>query len=396
MERRKFIKNTVLASSLTLVPSFLKAFETIDIKSIGYKRLVIVQLTGGNDGLNTIIPYRNDIYYRSRPKIAIKKNETLRLNDELGFHKSLRPLKHLYDSGDLCIINNVGYPNPKRSHFKSSDIWHTGTTNKKEQTGWLGRYLDNYGQNAHTAMQIDESLSLALKGKFKNGIATKNATELYRSLQESDFNTILAYQNSQQHLNEHNLGYLYRTMIDGKSSARYLYETTKGTSISKDYPKNALGNQLSTVAQFINSRVATKVFYTSLSGFDTHSNQNAKQDRLLANYADSISAFVKDLKKQNNFKDTLILTFSEFGRRVSQNYSKGTDHGAANNVFIIGDQLKKQGLYNNLTTLQDLDNNGDIKYEIDFRTIYATILDKWLNVNDQKVLDKSFSKLDFI
>ncbi len=396
MERRKFIKNSVLASGLTLVPSFLKAFETLDVKNIGYKRIVIIQLTGGNDGLNTIIPYRNDIYYKSRPKIAIKKNDTLKLNDDLGFNKNLRPLKQLYDSGDLCIINNVGYPNPKRSHFKSSDIWHTGSTNPKKQTGWLGRYIDNHGKNAHTAIQIDESLSLALKGKFKNGIATKNATELYKSLQESDFNTILAYQNSQQHLNEHNLGYLYRTMIDAKSSAKYLYDTTKGNTLSKNYPKNTLGNQLSTVAQFINSRVAAKVFYTSLPGFDTHSNQNNKQDRLLTDYADSVSAFVKDLKKQNNFKNTLILTFSEFGRRVSQNYSAGTDHGAANNVFIIGDQLKKQGLYNNLTTLEDLDDNGDIKYEIDFRSIYATILDKWLNVNDTSILDKSYSKLNFI
>ena len=396
MERRKFIKNSVLASSLTLVPSFLKAFETIDIKSLGYKRLVIIQLTGGNDGLNTIIPVNNDIYYRARPKIAIKKNKTIKLNDDLGFHKSLQPLKRLYDSGELCIINNVGYPNPKRSHFKSSDIWHTASMNKHEQTGWLGRYLDNYGKNSHTAIQIDESLSLALKGRFKNGIATKNATELYRSLQESDFNTILAYQNSQKHLNEHNLGYLYRTMIDGKSSAKYLYDITKGKTLSKNYPSNSLGNQLRTVAQFINSRVAAKVFYTSLSGFDTHSSQEVKQERLLGNYANSVAEFVKDLKKQNNFKDTLILTFSEFGRRVNQNYSNGTDHGAANNVFIIGDQLKRQGLYNDLATLQDLDDNGDIKYEIDFRTIYATILNKWLNVNDEKVLNKSFKQLDFI
>jgi len=396
MDRRKFIKNSVLASGLTFVPSFLRAFETLDVEAIGYKRLVIVQLTGGNDGLNTIVPVRNDIYYRSRPKIAINKNQTLRLNDDLGFHKSLKPLKGLYDKGELCIINNVGYPNPKRSHFKSLDIWHTASRKKYQQTGWLGRYLDQYGQNAHDAIQIDENLALALKGKHKNGIATKNATELYKSLQESDFNTILSYQYSQKHLNEHNLGYLYRTMIDAKSSAKYLYETTKAIKLAKNYPKNSLGGQLRTVAQFINSRVATKVFYTSLNGFDTHSTQVGRQERLLGQYADNMEVFVQDLKSHNTFKDTLILTFSEFGRRVNQNYSNGTDHGAANNLFIIGDQLKKPGLYNKADSLQSLDENGDIKYEIDFRTVYATILDKWLNVNDEKVLDKSYSKLNFI
>lgn len=185
-------------------------------------------------------------------------------------------------------------------------------------------------------------------------------------------------------------------MIDVKSSAKYLYEKTSNTALATNYPKSSLGNQLRTVAQFINSRVATKVFYTSVIGFDTHSNQVAKQERLLANYADSMEVFVQDLKKNNTFKDTLILTFSEFGRRVDQNYSNGTDHGAANNLYVIGDQLKKPGLYNDLDTLQNLDDNGDIKYEIDFRTIYATILDKWLNVSDKKVLNKSFSKLDFI
>ncbi|WP_281846298.1 DUF1501 domain-containing protein [Olleya namhaensis] len=396
MDRRKFIKNSVLASGLTFMPSFLKAFETIDVESIGYKRLVIVQLTGGNDGLNTIVPVRNDIYYKSRPKIAIPKNQTIKLNDDLGFHKSLKPLKRLYDKGELCIINNVGYPNPIRSHFRSSDIWHTASRDKYQQVGWIGRYLDHYGTNAHEAIDINKNLTLAFKGQYKNGIATKSAMELYRSLQESDFNTILTYQNSQKHLNEHNLGYLYRTMIDVKSSAKYLYEKTSNTALAINYPKSSLGNQLRTVAQFINSRVATKVFYTSVIGFDTHSNQVAKQERLLANYADSMEVFVQDLKKNNTFKDTLILSFSEFGRRVDQNYSNGTDHGAANNLYVIGDQLKKPGLYNDLDTLQNLDDNGDIKYEIDFRTIYATILDKWLNVSDKKVLNKSFSKLDFI
>jgi uncharacterized protein (DUF1501 family) len=185
-------------------------------------------------------------------------------------------------------------------------------------------------------------------------------------------------------------------MIDAKSSANYLYEKTQHYNSLQTYPKNPLSNQLRSVAQFINSGLDTKIYYTSLVGFDTHANQINKQNQLLEIYGDSLLAFVNDLKRQNTFKNTLILTFSEFGRRVKQNAANGTDHGAANNVFLIGENLKKQGLYNNLASLSDLDGNGDLKYEIDFRTIYATILNKWLKVDDERILNKSFSQLDFI
>ncbi len=396
MKRRHFIKNSSLASSLLFVPNFLKAFETIDMKSLGYNRLVVIQLSGGNDGLNTVVPYRNDLYYKARPSIALNKNKVIKLNDDLGFHSNLTPLKRLYDQGYLSIINNVGYPNPNRSHFRSTDIWQSASdSNKHVQTGWIGRYLDAYGNRADEAIEIDDSLSLALKGNRKNGIATRNASFLYKALQESNFNKILSYQNS-THLSEHNLGYLYKTMIDAKSSANYLFEKTQDYNAIQTYPVNPLANQLKSVAQFINSGLDTKIYYTSLVGFDTHVNQVDKQDHLLNIYADSVLAFVNDLKKQNTFKNTLILTFSEFGRRVKQNSANGTDHGAANNVFIIGEKLKRQGLYNNLASLSDLDDNGDLKYEIDFRTIYATILNKWLQVDDERILNKSFSHLDFI
>lgn len=397
MDRRKFLKNSALASSVFFVPSFLKAFENVDLCSYGYNKLVVIQLSGGNDGLNTIVPYRNDIYYKARPKIAIPKNEVIKLNDEIGLHKKLQPLKRLYDQGDLSIINNVGYPNPNRSHSRSSDIWHTASdSNKYLKSGWIGRYLDFYGKHTHQAIEIDDSLSIMLQGERRNGIATRSASFLYKGLHESNFNKILAYQNS-KHLNEHNLGYLYKTMIDAKSSATYLYEKTQNYSSTQDYPtKNPLANQLKTIAQFINSGINTKVYYANLVGFDTHAGQVNTQDRLLDLYANSVAAFVKDLKRNNTFKNTLILTFSEFGRRVKENAANGTDHGAANNVFVIGENLKKQGLYNDLASLSDLDANGDVKYEIDFRTIYATILKKWLKVDASKILNSSFSSLDFI
>jgi uncharacterized protein (DUF1501 family) len=396
MDRRKFLKQSSLASSLFFVPSFVKAFEQVASSRLGYKRLVIIQLSGGNDGLNTVIPFRNDLYYKERPTLGIPKADIIQLNDEVGLNGSLAPLKRLYDNGNLSIINNVGYLNPIRSHFRSMDIWQTATDSDKYlQSGWVGRYLDNYGKEPYSAIEIDESLSLAMKGETINAIATQDAKAFYNLSKDPYFKNILNHQND-AHLSEHNLGYLYKSMIAAESSAKYIYETSKTVSSTKQYPNHKFGNQLKTTAQFINSGLDTKVFYSSLNGFDTHVNQLGTQKRLLKTYADSIEAFVQDLKENNMFKDTLILTFSEFGRRVKQNANVGTDHGTANNVFVIGDQLKKPGLYNNMSSLSDLDDNGDLKFEIDFRTIYATVLDKWLEVDDKKVLNKSFNQLDFI
>ena len=396
MERRKFLKQNVLASSLFFVPSFVKAFENAIKDSLGFKKLVIVQLSGGNDGLNTIIPYTNDIYYKSRPNLAIAKNDCIKITDELGINKNLAPLKHLYDKGYLSVINNVGYPNPIRSHFRSTDIWHTASdSNQYLNTGWLGRYIDIYGKKPYSGIELDDSLSLIMKGNVLNGIATKNPTILFNNTKTPYFKKVLDSQ-SDVHLSEHNLGYLYKTMIEAKSSAKYIFETSKTYNSTVTYPNNPFGKQLKTTAQFINSRVESKVFYVSMGGFDTHVKQEKKQNKLLQTYSEAMDVFVKDLEQKDTFKDTLILTFSEFGRRVQQNAASGTDHGAANNVFIIGKNLKKQGFYNEAPNLINLDENGDIKYTVDFRTIYATILDKWLEVDDATILNKSYSKLGFI
>ena len=395
MDRRKFIKDSALASSLFFVPSFVKAFESIETKRLGYKRLVIIQLAGGNDGLNTIVPYNNDIYYNSRPRLAIT-NGIIKLNDDLGFHPSLGALRALYDNGELSILNNVGYPNPVRSHFRSMDIWQTASDSDEYlQSGWLGRYLDKHGKKPYNALEMDEQLSLAMKGEHFNGIATNDYRVLYRTAKDPYFKNVLDHYND-AHLSEHNLGYLYQTMIEAKSSAKYIYENTKVRLSQQEYPQNKFAKQLKNVAQFISSGLETKVFYTSLGGFDTHANQKNKQARLLEQYAQSVSAFVKDLKQSGMFNDTLILTFSEFGRRVKQNVANGTDHGAANNVFVIGKNLKKAGFYNNLASLRDLDTNGDLKYEIDFRSVYATILSKWMGVSTEGIINSKQKSLNFI
>lgn len=395
MERRKFLKNSALASSLFFAPNFIKAFESVATERLGYKRLVIIQLAGGNDGLNTIIPHNNDLYYNARPRLAITK-DIIKLNDDLGFHPSLTPLRSLFDNGELSIINNVGYPNPVRSHFRSMDIWQTASgSDEYLQSGWLGRYLDKHGKKPYNAIEMDEQLSLAMKGERFNGIATNDYRVLYNTSKDPYFKNVLNHYND-AHLSEHNLGYLYQTMIEAKSSANYIYENTKIKLSQQDYPQNKFAKQLKNVAQFITSGLDTKVFYTSLGGFDTHANQDNKQKRLLSQYAESVSAFVKDLKRNETFENTLILTFSEFGRRVKQNAANGTDHGTANNVFVIGKNLKKAGFYNDLASLSDLDTNGDLKYSIDFRSVYATILSQWMNVSTEDIIPNKQKILDFV
>ncbi|PWG04545.1 DUF1501 domain-containing protein [Polaribacter aquimarinus] len=396
MKRRDFLKHSTLASSLFFVPNFVKAFENVTKNSLGHKKLVIIQLSGGNDGLNSIIPYTNDLYYKNRPQISIKQNNLIKATSELGFHKNLAPLKNLYDQGYLSIINNVGYPNPNRSHFRSTDIWHTASNSEEYlSSGWLGRFIEAYGKNSYSGIEIDDSLSLIMKGKSINGIATKNAKILYNNVRTPYFKKILQKQTN-EHLSEHNLGYLYKTMIEANSSAKYIYDTSKTYQSKSNYPNNPFGKQLKTIAEFINSHLDTKVYYVSMGGFDTHAGQINRQKALLKTYSESLEIFVKDLQKNDTFKDTLILTFSEFGRRVKQNAAGGTDHGAANNVFIVGKNLNKKGFYNDAPNLSNLDKNGDLIHTVDFRSIYATILDKWLKVEDASILNKSYSKLHFI
>ncbi len=401
--RRNFLKNTVLASAGTLlVPHFLKALQAKDSGLFNVptgKRVVVIQLSGGNDGLNTVVPYRNDLYYQLRPKLAIPKKEIISLNDELGLHPSLKGIKDLYDDGLVSVINNVGYPNPDRSHFRSMDIWQTGSAaDEYLSTGWIGRFLDASCQGTchpYTAIEVDDSLSLAMKGKNVKGIAVEMPQKLYKSTKDRKLATLVENYQKNTHGADANVGYLYKTMIETFSSAEYIYKHSKSYGTHQNYPAGKFANQLKTVASLINSGADIKVYYVTISGFDTHSNQVGKQGKLLSSYADGVKAFVDDLKQNQTLDDTLIMTFSEFGRRVHENASGGTDHGTANNVFVIGGKLKKAGIYNAAPDLEKLDN-GDLKYAVDFRSIYATLLSKWLEVDDGQVLDKNFERLGFI
>jgi len=396
--RREFLKQSALATVGTmLIPSFLKGFENKPL-NVGDKKLVIIQLSGGNDGLNTIVPYRNDLYYQLRPQLSIAGDKVLKVSDELGFNPALAPLQSIYDKGYLGVLNNVGYPNPDRSHFRSMDIWHTASDSTTYlKTGWLGRYLDascidcNAG---HQAIEIDDVLSLALKGENNKGMALKNPKRLYDVLHGNLFQK-LAENNSANHSDEPTVSYLYKTMAETISSSDYIYAKSKISKAIITYPETEFANRLKTISQLITSGIDTRVYYSSLSGFDTHVRQMPVHERLLGIYADAVNAFVADLEANGVFENVLIMTFSEFGRRVSQNASGGTDHGTANNLFLIGKSLKQKGFINETPDLRKLDQ-GDLIHTVDFRSVYTTVIDKWLETDSQKIIEGRFERLAFI
>jgi uncharacterized protein (DUF1501 family) len=397
--RRAFIQQSLFATvGGMMIPNFLKAFENENFNKAqnNEKILVIIQLSGGNDGLNTVVPYQNDIYYKSRPTIAIPKDKVLKLNDEVGLNPAMESLRRLYDDGLVSVINNVGYPNPDRSHFRSMDIWQTASDSKEYlKTGWIGRYLDaNCAGNCvpHQALEIDDTLSLSMKGEKVKALSVADPEKLYRQI-SSNFNQNLSKNQAPQE--QDNVAYLYKTLAETSSSAEFLHTKSKIYKSSSQYPQGELGQRLKTISELIVSRMPTSVYYVSISGFDTHTNQLNAQERLLKNYADSVNVFVNDLKKNNRFNDVAIMTFSEFGRRVKQNASGGTDHGTANNVFMIGGNIKRPKVLNEAPNLTDLDA-GDLKFSIDFRQIYSSLLQDWLKVNDKTILGKTFPSLGIV
>ncbi len=397
IKRRSFLQVGSLATASLMLPKFLKAFEQPMAVPPGNKVLVVLQLSGGNDGLNTVIPIRNDIYYKVRPRLGIAKDKSLILTDETGLHPSLTAFKELYDDGSLGIMNGVGYPNPDRSHFRSMDIWHSASnSNEYIYTGWLGRYLDAQcaGCDKPTqALEIDDVLSMALKGEQMKGLAMKDPKRLYNTANEKFFKDIAA--NHKDEAGEQPVDYLYKTMAETISSADYIYQQSKLRPSKTQYPSTELGKSFQTISSLIQSDINTKVYYVSLGSFDTHVAQEFQQKRLFTEMNDAIKAFVKDLKENNRFDDVLLTTFSEFGRRVSQNASGGTDHGTANNMFMIGGALKQKGVLNAMPDLSKLDE-GDLKHSVDFKDVYATILKNWLNADDKKILNNQYNYLSFV
>ncbi|MEO5681850.1 MAG: DUF1501 domain-containing protein [Chitinophagaceae bacterium] len=397
IKRKQFIQLGSLATASMFLPKFMKAFEAPHMVPPGNKVLVVLQLSGGNDGLNTVIPVTNDIYYRARPKLGIKKDNALLLTDEVGLNPALTAFKELYDDGSLGIMNGVGYPNPDRSHFRSMDIWQSASnSNEYLNHGWLGRYLDAQCSGCDKpvqALEIDDVLSLSLKGQKMNGIAMRDPKRLYNTSHEKYFKDVLAQH--QEQAREQPVDYLYKTMAQTLSSADYIFAQSKLHPTTARYPTTGLGQSLKTIASLVFSDINTKVYYVSLGSFDTHVGQEGQQKRLFTEMNDAIKAFTADLKTNNRFQDVMLMTFSEFGRRVTQNASGGTDHGTANNMFFVSGALQQKGILNAMPNLADL-QEGDLKHSLDFKDVYATVLNKWLKADDGKILAKKSAYLGFI
>jgi uncharacterized protein (DUF1501 family) len=392
IKRREFLKISSLATASLMVPNFLKSMTLDNALVPSQKILVVLQFTGGNDGLNTIIPVKNDIYFKERNNIAIKNS--LSLNDETGINPSLSYFKELFDNGELAVMNNVGYPNPDKSHFRSMDIWQSASKSDEFlETGWLGRFLDEECyrcEHPTQALEVDDMLSLALKGQNNKAFAFKDPKRLYQTSQEKYFKSLYDH-----HHDDETVSYLYQTLGSTINNADYIFEKSKSKKTEQTYPNSQLGKDFKTVSSLIKSDINTQVYYLSVGSFDTHVNQNERQQKLFSDINEAVQAFVADMKSNGLFNDILLMTFSEFGRRVSQNASNGTDHGTANQMFFVSGGLKKKGLLNALPNLQNL-NEGDLIYTEDFRKVYATILKNWLHADSSKVLGWKNGVYDFV
>jgi uncharacterized protein (DUF1501 family) len=386
--------------------------------------LVVLQLAGGNDGLNTIVPYADDAYYKARPIIGIPKASVIPINDYIGFHPKLTGLKGLYDEGHLALLQGVGYPNPNRSHFRATEIWQTATdADKYDNHGWLGRYFDSCckGADPTVGVSIGNEMPQAFVASNPTGVSfsqpeqyrwndpgqqrgSNSSESLYRELNQpgemnaaamdaTDGGSIAAIGGA-KHQGGSTLDFLERTALDAQLSSDKVREIAKKYRSTVEYPKSQLADSLSLVARMIAGGLATRVYYVSLGGFDTHTNQVNTQDRLMSYLGDAIAAFCKDLQAQGNFNRVMLMTFSEFGRRVQQNASNGTDHGAAAPMFVLGGGVKAGtfGRYPSLTSL----NNGDLIYNVDFRSVYATVLERWLKAPSEMVLGRKFPLLPLI
>ncbi|MBF9143205.1 DUF1501 domain-containing protein [Hymenobacter properus] len=397
--RREFLRNSALASTLLLVPKFLHALDRGEglarlRDATSARRLIVMQLSGGNDGLNTVIPYKNDLYYKARPTLGIKETAgILALDKDLGLHPALTGLKGLYDQGQLAVLNAVGYPNPDRSHFRSMDIWQSGSgSDQVVSTGWLGRYLDSNCpdcQRPYNGLEIDDTLSLAMKGAQRKGLALKNADKFHQ-ITQNRFLSKVSKEAAPEHQDQ--VDYLYKTLAETASSADYLYDKSKIYKSSVAYPNSDFGKNLKTTAELINSGVESRVYYLALSGFDTHVRQQEQQQRLFTDLGNGLAALADDLRQHDQWNNTLVLVFSEFGRRVGQNASNGTDHGTANNLFLAGGALQKKGVLNDAPDLANLDQ-GDLRHQVDFRSIYASVLHDWLGADDTTILGTGFERM---
>ncbi|MFT7351736.1 MAG: hypothetical protein ACI9XR_001495 [Flavobacterium sp.] len=377
MKRRNFLSLTgTFTGGLLVLPEFLNAFAKTSNLVVGEQCLVFVQLNGGNDGLNTFIPYEDPLYYALRPKIGIATDLVLGKNQGMGFHPSLKGFAQMQQNGDLSVIQNVGYPEPIHSHFRSQEIWQTATdSNKYINDGWLGRYLDLQckDHNPTAGINIDSIDNLALKGKEPNSITIKDLSNF--KVRKSDEETTILSKNPQLDF----VRKVATSVVEGSGEIQKALQKSKSEIT---YDKTGLAKNLEWIARLVKGNLNSKVYYTSLNGFDTHDNQLGAHGRKLTELNDAIFSFYTDLKQAELLQNVTIVVFSEFGRRVKDNGS-GTDHGTAAPMFVIGGKNKGSIIGNN-PKLNQLDN-GDLQHEIDFRSVYASLLNQKLDFDPTQI-----------
>jgi uncharacterized protein (DUF1501 family) len=395
-----FLDQTVMALNNPLDSSLTQQASGKDGKI-----LVVVQLSGGNDGLSTVIPYGDDVYYRARANISHPANQVLKINDYLGLHPNLTSLKSMYDSGDLAIVQGVGYPNPNRSHFRSMDIWQSAQPDiQQPSTGWVGRYFDNTcpGCDPHVGVAIGETLPLAMEGEKVLPLSFERPDSYrYTGRDKTDYLKLNQVNSGPPPVSQaklvtaaDQLDFLHRTAMDAQLSSEEILRLTRSHNGPTPYPANEFGNGLKTIAAMIAGGLPTRVYYVALTGFDTHAQQLNRHDALMKQLSDGLGAFWADLKQQKNDDRVLAMTFSEFGRRVVSNASNGTDHGAAAPMFVMGTSIK-QGLVSRHPSMTDLDQ-GDLKYVVDFRSVYASVLQNWLNTPSKPILGDQYPVLPLV
>lgn len=431
LTRRRFLRTSVLGAALSwTVPLFVeRTFSTLNAAAAesasslqvptgrDHPILVVLQLAGGNDGLNTLIPYEDDAYYRARPTLGIPKTQVLPLGDRIGLHPALAPLADLYHEGALAVLQGVGYPNPNRSHFRSTEIWQTASdANRVLTKGWIGRYFDNccsggdptvgvsLGQQLPQAFNAQQPVGMAIErpdhlGLPKVGDAYERAAFEQLNGLDHEHDAVsagasIASLNGALHSNLSPLDYLQRVALDAQVGADRISAILKRTKDEANYPNTQLGRSLSSIARLIAGGLTTRVYYLSHGGFDTHNNQGEAHRRLLGELAGATAAFCHDLRSKGLLDRVTLMTFSEFGRRVAENASRGTDHGTAAPLFVMGGAVRP-GLYGRQPSLEQLDA-GDLVFNTDFRSVYATILERGMQAPARKVLGQEFPLLAFL
>lgn len=435
--RRDFLRSTLLGASATwTVPMFIErtfgqlhdSTKDLAIQPTTGKDdtiLVVLQLAGGNDGLNTLVPYADDAYHSSRPRLAKKEKEIIKLNDYVGLNSSMPFLGSLFKEGNLGVVQGVGYPNPNRSHFVSTSIWETADTSNKSGTGWLGRYFDNACPGADPTVGISFNKTQPESfGAEKNPGVCLNSPELYRWIygggEKAQAEEFFADLNKPESANdeddaptdggsiampaggkvgglkgEGNLAFLERVALDAQVSSKTILELAAKHQTDVRYDGTPLARNLNLVSRMIAGGMPTRVYYVSHGGFDTHNQQVNSHDRLLGQLDSALKSFFADLKQQGNDKRVVLMTFSEFGRRVSENASSGTDHGKASCLFLAGAAVKG-GVHSTHPSLTDL-SEGDLKHSVDFRSVYGSLLTDWLKAPNLKpILGAAYPNLGLI